>query len=722
VREVTGILCGMNRLLAVLLGAALPCMAMAAAEKPAGPTYPATPKGEVVDDYHGTKVADPYRWLEDLDAPQTQSWVEAQNHVTFDYLATVPGRDGIRERLTRLWDFEKYEIPFKEGGRYFYARNNGVQNQSVLYTLTKLDGEPAKLLDPNTFSKDGTVALSGLQASRDGKFLAYGVSRSGSDWQEWKVRAVPGGKDLPDLLKWIKFSSVSWLPDGSGFFYCRYEEPKGAPHLSDVNYFQKLYLHRLGSAQEEDALVYERKDQKEWGFEPVVTEDGKYLVINVTKGTDPKTACFYKELGKPGAPVVELLNAFDAAYQFVGNDGAQFYFATDRDAPRQRIVAVDLAHPAAASWKELVPQARDTLIKASLVHDRFVISYLADAQSKVKLFDISGKFVSEVPLPGIGTVDGFPAKRGDRETFFSFTGFFTPVEIWHLDVDSGQAHLFRRPKLGFDPAEFETKQVWVTSKDGTKVPMFVSGKKGFQPEPRPTLLYGYGGFNLTMSPAFYVENLVWMQLGGLYAVPCIRGGGEYGEDWHQGGIGARKQNGFDDFLAAAEWLIANKYTTSAQLGIHGRSNGGLLVGAAMTQRPDLFACALPGVGVMDMLRYHKFTIGWAWSSDYGTADTPAGFATLVKYSPLHNVRPNTRYPATLITTGDHDDRVVPAHSYKFAAALQAAHTGETPTLIRIDTKAGHGAGKPTSKRIEEATDRLAFLAHSVQLAVDAGAR
>lgn len=693
----------------VLCGAAL-----AIEEKPAVLTYPPTARGPASDDYFGTPVPDPYRWLENLDSPQTRAWIEAQNRVTYDFLDTLPGRATIRQRLKTLWDFEKYEVPFREGGRYFYSRNDGIQNQSVLYTLDRLDAEPRVLLDPNTLSHDGTVALGGLAVSRDGRHLAYAVSRSGSDWQEWRVRTVDGAKDLAEELRWVKFSNAAWRADSKGFYYARYDEPRGAVK-SAVNYYQKLYYHQLGTPQAADTLVYQRKDRKEWGFEPQVTEDGHYLVINVWRGTDPRSACFYQDLTRPDAPVVELLNTFDAAYQFLGNDGPVFYFLTDKDAPRQRIVAIDTAHPEA--WRELVPQARETLTRVTCVAGRFIAHYLADARSQVRIHDRTGKLEREIALPGPGTADGFAGHPADTETFFSFTSFATPPEIWRLDPATGATTLFRRPKLGFDPAAFETRQVWVTSKDGTRFPVFLSGAKGFQPNEQPLLLYGYGGFNISVTPAFSPENLVWMQLGGLYASANIRGGGEYGEDWHQSGTRSRKQNGFDDFIAAAEYLIANNWTTRSRLGIHGRSNGGLLVGAAMTQRPDLFACALPGVGVLDMLRYHTFTIGWAWSSDYGTAATREGFETLYRYSPLHNLKAGTRYPPTLITTGDHDDRVVPAHSYKFAATLQERHRGDAPVLIRIDVKAGHGAGKPTSKRIEESADRLTFLAHMTKLNV-----
>lgn len=702
-----------------IVGVFVVCVAVSgseAARKTA--VYPKTRSGGQVDEYHGVKVADPHRWLEDLDGADTRSWVEAQNKVTFGFLEKLGGRAWLKKRLKTLWDFEKYEPPFKEAGRYFFNKNDGVQNQSVLYTMESLGAKPVVLLDPNRLSRDGTVALTGLSVSRDGKHLAYSVSQSGSDWQEWRVRTVPGGKDLKDQLKWVKFSGASWLPDGSGFYYSRYDKPADEKKkMSALNQFQKVYFHKLGTDQGEDRLVYERPDQKEWGFSAAVTDDGKYLVLSVWRGTDPKSALFYQDLSKPGSPVVELLKNFDAAYDFVDNDGSVLWITTDLDAPRKRLVAIDLNRPEKASWKELIPQSKETLTGVSVVGGRFIAQYLEDAHSRVKLFELDGKSAGDVQLPGIGSASGFGGKRAESETFFAFTSFSTPTEVWRLQPATGRVELWKRPKLEFDPTAYETRQVFYQSKDGTKIPMFLSGKKGFGTNGGPTLLYGYGGFNISITPAFSVQNLVWMEMGGVYAVANIRGGGEYGEDWHQGGILARKQNGFDDFIAAGQWLIDNKYTTREKLGIHGGSNGGLLVGACMTQRPDLFGCCLPAVGVLDMLRYHTFTIGWAWSSDYGTAAKAEEFKTLFAYSPVHNVKAGTHYPPTLITTGDHDDRVVPAHSYKFAAALQAAHAGKAPVLIRIDTKAGHGAGKPTSKRIEEAADRLAFLAHAVGLTV-----
>ena len=681
------------------------CQMMAASLK-----YPPTAKTNVVDNYHGTTVADPYRWLEDDNAPATKDWVEAQNKVTLAYLHKIPGRDAIQSRLTKLWNFERYGVPFKEGGRYFYTRNDGLQNQSVLYTVESLAAAPRVLLDPNTLSKDGTVALAGMAVSDDGNLLAYGLAASGSDWNEWKVRDVRTGQDLADHLQWVKFSGASWKKDGSGFFYSRYDAPKPGDTLKGVNKFQKLYFHRIGTEQSADTLIYERKDQPDWGFAGAVTEDGRWLIITASQGTDPKNRVLYKDLTRPDAPVTGLLMDFDASYDFVENDGPAFWFKTDLNAPRGRLIAVDATAPARANWKELIPQGAETLQGVGVVNGEFLASYLKDARSVVKVFALDGKPVREVAMPGLGTAGGFAGKRNDTETFFSFTSFTEPGTIYRHDLATSQSTVFRRPKLDFDESAYETKQVFYSSKDGTKVPMFIVHKRGLKLDGRrPTLLYGYGGFNISLTPSFSVSRAAWLEMGGVYALANLRGGGEYGEDWHQAGSRLHKQNVFDDFIAAAEWLQANRYTSREKLAIQGGSNGGLLVGACMTQRPELYRVALPAVGVMDMLRFHKFTIGWAWASDYGSADNAAEFPALLAYSPYHNLKPGVRYPATMITTADHDDRVVPAHSFKFAARLQEYHRGPNPVLIRIETKAGHGAGKPTSKQIEEKADELAFL-------------
>ena len=674
-------------------------------------SYPPSPRHDQVDFYHGVAVPDPYRWLEDPQSAASRQWIEAQNQVTSAYLETLAGRSAISDRLTQLWNFERYSTPFKQGGRYFYFKNDGLQNQSVLYTLPSLEAEPRMLLDPNTLSEDGTVSLSGMAVSENGAYLAYGLSSAGSDWVEWYVRDIATGVDTDDRLQWVKFSGASWSHDHQGFFYSRYDEPDETTKLEAVNYYQKLYYHRLGNPQGDDVLVYDRPDQKEWGFGGGVTEDGRYLIISVWKGTDPNNLVFYKDLRAPDSPVVELITEFEASYSFVDNEGSLFWFRTDLEAPKGRLIAIDIAQPERGAWQEIIPESDDTLEGVGLLNHQFVADYLKDAYTTIRIFSLTGELVREVALPGIGSAGGFDGKRGDTETFYSFTSFTVPSAIYRYDMVTGQSTLYRQPEVDFDPAAYTTTQVFYESKDGTRVPMFITHKTGLELNGQnPTLLYGYGGFSISLTPAFSVGNLVWMEMGGIYAVPNLRGGGEYGEEWHQAGTKLHKQTVFDDFIAAAEWLMAAGYTSPAKLAIMGGSNGGLLVGACMTQRPDLFAAALPAVGVMDMLRFNQFTIGWAWESDYGSPQNEAEFRALYAYSPLHNLKPGTAYPATLITTADHDDRVVPAHSFKFAAALQAAHQGEAPVLIRIETKAGHGAGKPTAKVIEEVADKWAFLA------------
>ena len=676
--------------------------------------YPSARKSDVVDDYHGTKVVDPYRWLEDPDSPESRSWIDAENRLTEGYLADIPARAAIRDRLTKLWNYPKFGAPFRKAGRYFFFKNDGLQNQSVLYKQASLSANPATLLDPNLLSEDGTVALSTLALSDDGRLLAYGTAASGSDWEEFRVRDVATAQDRPDHLKWIKFSGASWTKDGAGFFYSRYPEPTDKA-LTDVNRFQKLYYHRLGTDQAQDVLVYERPDQPDWGMNGEVTDDGRYAVLTVWLGTDRRNRVYYLDLKSAKRPtvkgdVVRLLDDFDASYAFVGNDGPVFYFLTDLDAPRKRVIAIDTRHPERARWRELIPQGQDVLEGIQIIHDTFVANYMHDAASRLRLYALDGRMLKDLELPTLGSVGSITGERTDDEMFYAFTSFLYPTTIFRYDFRSGTTSVFKAPTIDFDPSGYETKQVFYTSKDGTRVPMFITYKKGLALDgSNPTLLYGYGGFNISLPPSFSVANLVWLEMGGVYAQPNLRVGGEYGEEWHQAGMLDRKQNVFDDFIAAAEYLIAQRYTSTPKLAIAGGSNGGLLVGAAMTQRPDLFGAALPAVGVMDMLRFHKFTIGWAWVTDYGSADSASQFPYLYKYSPLHNLRAGTKYPATLVTTADHDDRVVPGHSFKFTATLQAAQAGPAPVLIEIETKAGHGAGKPTSKIIEEQADRFAFL-------------
>ena len=681
--------------------------------------YPVAPSSNQVDDYHGVKVADPYRPLEDPDSAASRQWIEAENKLTFGYLDTIPSRPKIHARLTELFNYERYSVPTEHGGRYFYVHNTGLQNQAVFYWLSALDAEPRLLLDPNTLSADGTVAVSGVSYSEDGQLMAYALSTSGSDWVEWHVREVSTGKDLPDVVKWSKFSGAAFTKDARGFFYSRYDEPKAGSALRDTNYYQKLYFHKLGTPQSADELIYKRDDQKEWGFGGAVTDDGHYLILYVSVGTDPRNRVYYKDLTKPASPVVPLMDKMDAAYNFVDNDGPVFWFVTNQGATLSRLVEVELRQPEPEHWKTIVPESADKLEFASMVDHKFIASYLKDAHTEVKVFDRSGKFLRTVELPGIGTAGGFGGRREQRYTFYSYTSYATPATIYRYDVATGKSTVFRQPKVKFHPEDYETRQVFYSSKDGTRVPMFITSKKGLKLDgTNPTLLYGYGGFDVPLTPGFSVGSLVWMEMGGVYAVANLRGGGEYGEPWHLAGTKLRKQNVFDDFIAAGEWLIANHYTVSSKLAIQGGSNGGLLVGACMAQRPELYGAALPAVGVMDMLRFHKFTIGWAWTSDYGSSDNAEEFAAIYKYSPLHNIKAGVQYPATLIMTADHDDRVVPAHSFKFAATLQADQAGPAPVLIRIQTKAGHGAGKPISKTIDEITDAWGFLVKSLGMKDD----
>ena len=681
-----------------------------AADPPTQFKYPAAPTSNQVDDYFGTKVADPYRPLENPDAPESRKWIEAENEITFDFLNTIPERDGIKKRLTEVWDYERFGVPFKEKNRYFFSKNTGLQNQNVLYTTTNFFDKPRELLDPNLLAKDGTIALGGVDVTDDAKLMAYGLATAGSDWQQWKVRDVETGKDWPDLLDWIKFSNASWKKDGSGFFYSRYDKPDEKNKLRSQVYNHKLFFHQLGTPQSQDKLIYERPDQKEWLFNAEVTDDGRYLIITVQRGTDPKNRIFYKNLVDPNSKVVELLDKADAEYAFIDNEGPVFAFRTNLNAPLGRIVTIDTSKPLPAQIDELVPQSKDKLEAVSAVGDRFVAVYLKDAHSAVKLFKLDGTRDGEIALPGLGTAGGFTGKRKDRETFYSFTSFTTPTEIFRYDFDKRTSAVLFKPKVKFNPEDYATEQVFYRSADGTRVPMFISYKKGMKRDGQnPTYLFGYGGFDISETPTFTPANLVWMEMGGIFALANLRGGGEYGEKWHESGMLHVKQNVFDDFIAAAQYLIDNRYTSTPKLAISGGSNGGLLVGACLTQRPDLYGAALPAVGVMDLLRFEKFTIGWAWTSDYGSADKPDDFPFLFAYSPLHHIAKGCCYPATMITTADHDDRVVPAHSFKFAATLQAAQSCDKPTLIRIETKAGHGAGKPTTKIIEETADRWAFL-------------
>jgi len=676
--------------------------------------YPVTKVIAQSDNYHGKSIDDPFRWLEDVDSADTKDWVKRQNKVTLDYLTTATRRNAIRDRLTELWNYERFGFPSKHGDHYLYTHNNGLQNQNILYVSDSLKAERKVLLDPNTLVADGTVALTGNVPSDDGKLLAYGLATAGSDWNTWRIRDIATGKDLDDKVEWVKFSLVSWTGDNAGFYYSRYDKPTSDSEFTGVNYFQKLYYHRIGTPQESDSLIYHRPDKKEWGFGGTVTDDNEYLILSVWRGTEKRNQIFFAKLKDKSATgateVTELLSGFESDYQFIGNDGSVFYFKTDNAAPKRRIIAIDVDNPGRGQWREIVPEAEETIESVSLFGDRFFVTYLKDATSVVRQVTTSGKRLDALQLPSLGTVAGLGGKRTAKETFYSFTNYITPPTVVRLDLGDNTTSTWRQPKLAFDPTDFVTEQVFFKSKDGTRLPMILSHKKGLEKNGKlPTLLYAYGGFNISIMPTFSPANLAWMEMGGVYAVPNLRGGGEYGREWHEAGMLQKKQNVFEDFIAAAEYLITEKVTNSSKLAIQGRSNGGLLVGATMAQRPELFAVALPGVGVLDMLRFHKFTIGWAWVNEFGSSEDPEQFKTLMAYSPLHNLIPGRRYPATLITTADHDDRVVPGHSFKFAARLQACQSGLKPTLIRIETSAGHGAGTPVSKLVDTAADTWAFV-------------
>jgi prolyl oligopeptidase len=710
---------GKTWLMTIVLGGL--AVGVAAAEGTTGLEYPKTKRIDHADTYHGVEVADPYRWLEDdvRKSSEVADWVAAQNKVTFGYLKAIPEREGIQRRLTELWNYERFSAPFKAGTRYFYTRNDGLQNQSVLYVQESLDAEARVLIDPNTWSKDGTVALAGIAASDDGKYVAYGVAEAGSDWQTWKVMDVAAGKPFPDEVKWVKYSSATWTKDGKGFFYARYDEPAAGAAFQQLTKNQKVFYHRVGTPQTDDVLVYQRPDQPDWGFQTAVTEDGRYLILTIWQGTDDRYRVTYRDLSEPYAMPVDLVDNFENDYTFIDNDGPIFYFRTDLDAPKGRVIAIDTRRPERTNWKEILPETKDILQSAGVVGNLLIASYLKDAKTQVKMYTPDGTFVREVEFPGIGSADGFGGKRTDTETFYSFSSFATPPKIYRHDLITGKSKLYREAKVKFNPDDYEVRQVFYASKDGTKVPMFITAKKGLKLDgSNPTLLYGYGGFNNPLTPAFSVSRLMWMEMGGVLAVANLRGGGEYGKEWHKAGTKLQKQNVFDDFIAAAEYLIREKVTRPDKLAIQGGSNGGLLVGACMTQRPELFGACLPAVGVMDMLRFHKFTAGRFWVDDYGSADNEQEFHAIRAYSPYHNLKKGVKYPATLVTTADTDDRVVPGHSFKFAAELQNCHAGDAPVLIRIETRAGHGAGKPTAKLIEEVADAWAFLIKNLQMKVN----
>ena len=678
-------------------------------------SYPAARRDDVVDDLHGVAIADPYRWLEDADAPETREWIAAQNELTQAWLADDDEREAIRERLRQLVDHPRAGAPWRRGDRWFQMRNTGLQNQDVLWTMPAADAQGEVLLDPNLLSRDGTVALTGLAVSEDGALVAYATSNAGSDWMTWQVRDTDTGQELGDLVRWSKFSSAAWAPDNSGFWYARYDEPSEEAAYDGVNLNHTLYFHRLGRPQADDVQVYARPDQPEWGFDPEITTDGRFLVINVWWGTQPNNRLYVIDLENDPDTVVPLLDDFDAGYTFVGNVGSVLYLRTDLDAPLGRIIAVDVEQPQREAWQEIVAEDTDTLERARLIGGRILGVYLHHAAHRLRLFTLDGQPDGEIPLDAAGAVDAITGRPDDRTCCFTFTTFTEPTVVFRHDLDSGVTDVLHRADIG-SQARLVTEQHFVVSTDGEKVPVFVVHREDVGADGTGAAwLYGYGGFQIPLTPMCRKDWLVWAEMGGVVAVANLRGGGEYGQQWHDAGRLANKQQVFDDAMAVTQWLVDEGWAAERRVAINGGSNGGLLVGACLTQRPDLFGAAVPEVGVLDMLRFHRFTIGWGWASDYGTADDPEQFRWLLAYSPLHRIQPGTAYPPTLVTTGDHDDRVVPGHSFKFAAALQAAQGGDAPVLIRVETDAGHGAGKPTDKIVAERSDVVAFLARALRL-------
>lgn len=672
--------------------------------------YPPARRDALVEDFHGTPVADPYRWLEDAAAEETRAWVTAQNERTRALLDAHPERAAIRRRITALWDYPRHGVPYTRGGRTFFSKNDGLQNQAVLYVQDGPDAAPRALIDPNTLSADGTAALTSEAPSRDGSLMAYGVSRRGSDWQTIHIREVATGADRPDTIQWCKFSTIAWHPDGSGFYYSRYPDPAGVPPGQE-SYHNKVYWHRLGDPQAADTLVYERPDAPGLGFAPRITEDGRYLFLHVWHGTDPTNRIYYRPLAGDG-DFVRLLDANDAGYDLIDTVGGVAYIQTDLEAPRGRIVAIDLGRPERERWQEIVPERETAIAMTKLVNQKLAVAYLHDVKHQISLFDLEGAELGEVPLPTIGSIIGWSGRQHDPALTFGLTSFLTPTTIYRYDFAAQILETLRSPEVNFPADQYTTSQVFYTGKDGTRLPMFLVHKQGLALDgDNPTLLYGYGGFNISLTPQFWVSRLLWLERGGVFAVANLRGGSEYGEEWHRAGMLAQKQNVFDDFIAAAEWLTTNGYTSPARLAIAGGSNGGLLVGACMLQRPELFGAVHCAVPVLDMLRYHRFTVGRYWVGEYGNADEdPEHFRFLHAYSPLHNVRPGVRYPPILLTTADTDDRVVPAHAYKFAATLQHADpAGQNQILLCVEVDAGHGMGKPTSKVIDELVDVYVFL-------------
>lgn len=670
--------------------------------------YPLTKKEPVKDSYFGTEVEDPYRWLENDTSAETAAWVKAQNKLTFAYLEALPGREKLRQRLTGLFDYPKFGAPFKKAGKYFYFKNSGLQNQSVLYMSDSPEGEAHALLDPNTLSEDGTVALAGIEISEDGRFLVYKIARSGSDWNEIFVKDIRSGALLNDHLEWVKFSGLAWYE--GGFFYSAYDRPEKGSELSVSNEYQKIYYHKLGTPQDQDRLIMEDRERPKRMFGAGITDDKRFLILVMSEASNGN-ALSVKDLKAADGNFVPLMKSFDYEFNVVDNIGDDLYVLTNYKAHRYRLVRINIHHPGEEAWVEVVPEKEDVLQWAAFSGGQIVTGYMKDARSELCVYAYDGSFRYTIDLPGIGSVDSFSGEKDEPLAFYNYTSFNTPGEIYRYDWKVNESKLFFRPEVKFNTDDYIVKQEFFSSKDGTRIPLFLVHKKGMEMKGNnPALLYGYGGFNISLTPGFSSTRMVFLESGGILAVANLRGGGEYGEAWHMAGTKLQKQNVFDDFIAAAEYLISTGYTNSDKLAVMGGSNGGLLVGAVTNQRPDLFKVALPAVGVMDMLRFHKFTIGWSWAGDYGTSDDSREmFEYLYGYSPYHNIRPHVKYPAVLVTTADHDDRVVPAHSFKYIARLQESQAGSLPVLIRIDTRAGHGGGKPTAKIIDEYTDVWSFL-------------
>ena len=701
----------MKKSLVIVIGFSLLMLLAGSCQRQVGLQYPETATVDVVDNYFGIDVADPFRWLEDDNSPQTKAWVEAQNKVTFGYLERIPFRQEINERLTQIWDYERYSTPFWKGNYYFFYKNDGMQNQSVLYVRNGIDGEPRVLLDPNAMSEDGTVSLTSLSISDDARYLAYGISRGGSDWSELFVREITTGNDLDDHIKWVKFSGISWK--GNGFYYSRYNAPAPGQELSAANEYHKVFYHKLGDPQKKDELVFYNPNHPRRNFGAITTEDERFLIISETQSSNGN-ALHIKDFSDPKSQITQLIEGFEFNYQVIDHVDGKLLVYTNNNAPMYRLVLVDPKVPSPFHWKDIIPETGHLLRWVSLIDGKIFANYLIDVKSKVYIHNMDGERIGELELPAVGSFGGFSGKKDESTAFFSFSSYTFPSAIYKYDASANTYEVYFQPDVDFDPNAYETKQVFYPSKDGTMIPMFITHKKGIKLNGKnPTLLYGYGGFNVSRTPGFSIARLILLENGGIYAVANIRGGGEYGKEWHEAGTKLKRQNVFDDFIAAAEYLISENYTSPEKLAIQGGSNGGLLVGAVANQRPDLFKVAFPAVGVMDMLRFHKFTIGWAWVSDYGSSEDEGDFHNLYAYSPLHNIPEGVNYPATLVTTADHDDRVVPAHSFKYIAELQRKQAGPNPVLIRIETQAGHGAGKPVSKTIEELTDIYSFMFYNM---------